>query len=116
MSSFLVLVVVRRRRWWGGRHRLFLRRRSIALFVDIVTSLLSAGSRGRRLQPMQDHATGDRPKDQRAREQDRSDHAQTSEDAPHQVIRNYQRGSWTERSIEIARRGAGQTRAANLST
>jgi hypothetical protein len=116
MSSFLVLVVVRLGRRMRGRLRRVLLRLSIALLVDIVTSMLSAGSRGRRLQPVHDHATGDRPKDQPAREQDRSDHAQTSKDAPHHVIRNYQRGSETERSIECARRCAGQTGAANLST
>jgi hypothetical protein len=83
-----------------GTLRRLLLRLSVSLFVRIVTSLLSVGSRGRRLQPVDDHATGDGPKDQRACEQDRSDHAKAAEDAPHHVITNYQRGSETERSIQ----------------
>src|ERR1700676_5157252 len=106
MSSFLVLVVVRLGRRMRGRLRRALLRLSIALLVDIVTSMLSAGSRGRRLQPVHDHATGDRPKDQRACEQDGSDHAKAAEDAPHHVITNYQRRSRKERSIKNSRRGA----------
>jgi hypothetical protein len=47
-----------------------------------------------------DHATGDGPKDQRACEQDRSDHAKAAEDAPHHVITNYQRPSLKKRSLE----------------
>jgi hypothetical protein len=80
--------------------RRLLLRLSVSLFVRIVTSLLSVGSRGRRLQPVDDHATGDGPKDQRACEQDRSDHAKAAEDAPHHVITNYQRPSVKKRSLE----------------
>jgi hypothetical protein len=46
-----------------------------------------------------DDATGNRSKENRARQQDRSDHAKTAEDAPHHVITNYQRGSRVERSM-----------------
>jgi hypothetical protein len=114
MSSVLVLAVVGLARGMGGLLRRLLIRLSVSLFVNIVPSLLSAGSRGRRVQPVHDHATGDGPKDQRASEQDGSDHAKAAEDAPHHVITNYQRRSATERSIEIARRGVGQPSAAYL--
>ena len=68
--------------------RRLLLRWTVSLFIRFVTSLLSAGSRGRGLQPVHDHATGDGPKDQRAREQDRSDHAKAAEETPHHVITN----------------------------
>lgn len=100
----------------SGMLRRRLPRLAVSLFIRIVTSLLSAGSRGHRLQPVHEHGTGDSPKDHRACEQNRSDHAKANEDALHHVIRNYQRGAGTERSIEIVRRGADQTPAANLST
>ena len=75
-------------------------RLSISLLVRIVTSLLRVGSRGRRLKPVHDHATGDGPKDQRACEQDRSDHPKAAEDAPYHVITNYQRPPLKKRSLE----------------
>jgi hypothetical protein len=83
----------------GGVLGRLLLRLTASPLVRIVTSLLRTGSRRCGLQPMHDHATGDGPKDQRACEQDRSDHAKTAEDAPHQVITNYQRGSLKKRSI-----------------
>jgi hypothetical protein len=71
----------------------------VTLFIRVLTSLLSARSRGRRLQPVHDHATGYGPEDQRACKQDRSDHSKTAEDSRHHVITTYQRGSCKERSI-----------------
>ena len=58
----------------------------VSLFIRVVTSLLSARSRGRRVQPVHDHATGNGPEDQRASDQNRSDHPKTAEDSRHQVI------------------------------
>lgn len=64
-----------------GVFRRLVLRLPVSLFIRLVTSLPSAGSRGRRLQPVHDHATGDGPEDQCACEQDRSDHAKTAGDA-----------------------------------
>jgi len=55
-----------------------------------------------------DHATGDGPKDQRAGNQDRSDHAQTNEDALHHVIRTTnagrgRNGRLRSHDLEVAR-------------
>jgi hypothetical protein len=100
MSSVLVLSVIGFGRGMDSLLGRRLLRLSVSLLVRIFTSLLSIGSRGCRLQPVHDHATGDGSKDQRAYEQDGSDHAKTAEDAPHHVITNYQRRSRKERSIQ----------------
>src|SRR5260370_35565725 len=85
MSSFIVWSSVR---FWRGMSgmlgRLWLRL-TLSSLIRIVTSLLGGGSGGRRLQPMDDHATRDGSKDQRACEQDRSDHTEAAEESPHHV-------------------------------
>src|SRR5258708_18010549 len=85
MSSFFVLGIVR---FWRGMRgmigRLWLGL-PLSSLIRIVTSLLGGGSGGRRLQPMDDHATRDGSKDQRACEQDRSDHTEAAEESPHHV-------------------------------
>ena len=88
MSSVLVLVIILVGCGTGPTRRRLLLRLPAPVLVRIVTSLLSVGSRGRRPQPMDDHATGDSPKNQRACDQNRSDHAKAAEDALHHVITN----------------------------
>jgi hypothetical protein len=85
------------RRFRGFRGRLV--RRPTSLLVRAVALLVDAGGRRRRFEPVYDDAAGDAGEDKRAREQNRSDHAQTVEDAPYHVITNYQRGSMKKRSL-----------------
>jgi len=47
-----------------------------------------------------DNAAGDTGEDNRARENNRSDHPKTVESAPHHTITNYQRRSLKKRSLK----------------
>src|SRR5450759_2151048 len=80
--------------------RVLVLRWRVTLLTHLVAVLLLAGSRRHRLQPVDDHTTRDGAKDQRAPEEDRSDHAKSVEEPSHQVITNYQRRWLTERSLE----------------
>src|SRR5258708_931884 len=68
----------------GMLGRLWLRL-TLSSLIRIVTSLLGGGSGGRRLQPMDDHPTRAGSKDQRACEQDRSDHTEAAAESAHHV-------------------------------
>jgi hypothetical protein len=112
MSSVLVLrlvrllwVVVAIVRVLGLRFRL-------SVVACLVTVILLARSGRTRVQALDHNPTRERAKDQRAHEQDRSDHTESAEDVAHHVT-NYQRRRLSERSLDITR---AQSDIANLST
>src|ERR1700682_602130 len=105
MSSVLVLAVVR---LGGGRVALVrviaLRRLGRLWLVDTLLDVLLSLSglvRGgrRRVQPIDDHPTRKRAKDQRAHEQDHADHTESAKNVSYHVT-HYQRRLLAERSIK----------------
>src|SRR6267378_3732398 len=76
------------------------RLRLLVTLLDVLLSLsgLVRGGR-RRVQPIDDHPTRERAKDQRAHEQDHADHSESAKDVSYHVT-HYQRRLPAERSLK----------------